>query len=72
MIAFWLLALLTVVFLHYQYNFGKEGETKKALAMAIGYTLIALYFLDNKLIFLVLMFVIVAMWSITVVSIFIS
>lgn len=59
-----------MIFLHYQFNFGKEGKTKQAFALAIIYTMISFCFADNKLLFIALMYVIIAMWIITFVSIF--
>lgn len=66
-----MMTFITVIFLHFQYEFGKEGKTKYAVLLAVIYSSITMSVpTDHKLTFLAMMYVVIAMWLITLVSIY--
>ena len=72
MLLFWSLAAITTIALHFQYKFGKTGQTFKAICIAVPYTILMFQFYYHKMLFLTLFYVMMAMWIIVIVSLTIS
>ena len=72
MLVFWSLAIITTIALHFQYKFGKTGQTFKTICIAVPYTILMSQFYDHKLLFLTLFYVVITLWIIVIVSMTIS
>ena len=72
MLLFWSLAAITTIALHFQFRFGKTGQTFKAFCIALSYSILSWQFYSHKMLFLTLCYVMLGMWSIVIVSTSIS
>ena len=72
MLVFWSLAVITIIALHWQFKFGKTGQSFKAFCLAVPYTILTFQFYYHKMLFLTLFYVMMTMWIIVVVSLTIS
>ena len=71
MLLFWSIVALTISTLHWQFKFGKTGQTFKTICIATLYTVLMIpMFSYSKLLFTILFFyVTLALWMMVIVSI---
>lgn len=64
------LIFLTSIVLTIQFYVAREGYYVKSFGIAFLYTVMAAYFSGNKLLFLVLLYVVIALWIMTLIAFF--
>ena len=74
MLVFWSIVVITTIALHWQFKFGKTGQTFKSICIAVPYTILTFQFLENhKLLFIMMFFyVTLTLWIIVIVSMNVS